>query len=83
MNRGSFRFQLILWSVWTVVQLFLFIGNTLSGEEWALGEYLNIAMLLLGLVFLGYLLYVHRHDERHWKVEEERRADWERRGRAL
>ncbi|MHA7240488.1 hypothetical protein [Arthrobacter sp. TMS1-12-1] len=83
MNRGSFRLQFIIWSVWTVLQLLLFIGNVLSGEEWAFGEYLSAAALLLGLTFLGYLLYVRRRDEHHWRAEEERQADWERRGRAL
>lgn len=83
MNRGNFRLQFIIWSVWTVLQLLLFLGNILSGEEWAFSEYLTAISLLLGLVFLGYLLYVRRRDEHHWKAEEERRADWERRGRAL
>jgi hypothetical protein len=83
MNRGSFRLQFVIWSLWTVLQLFVFIGNALSGEEWATYEYVSAAGLLLGLVYLGYLLYVRRRDEHHWVIEEARRADWERRGRAL
>lgn len=82
-NRGSFRLQFIIWSVWTVLQSLVLIGHTLSGEEWAFGHYLSVAALLLGLTFLAHLLYVRRRDEHHWRVEEERRADWERRGRAL
>jgi hypothetical protein len=83
MNRKSFRLQFILWSVWTVLQLLAFISNALSGERWSSFEYVSAAGLLLGLGYLGYLLHVRRRDEHHWVVEEARRADWERRGRAL
>lgn len=83
MNRGSFRLQFAIWSVWVALQLLLITDNILSGEAWAFGEYLNVSMLVLGLAILGRLLHVRRRDEHFWRAEEERRADWERRGRAL
>ncbi len=83
MNRGSFRLQFIIWSVWTALQSLVIISNTLGSDEWAFGEYLNVFMLLLGLTALGRLLYVRRRDKDFWRIEEALRADWERRGRAL
>lgn len=83
MDRGSFRLQFIIWSVWTALQFLAVTVNALSGTAWAFADYLNLLMLVLGLAALGYLLYVRRRDENFWRDEEERRADWERRGRAL
>ncbi|MHA7146299.1 hypothetical protein ACX80U_16440 [Arthrobacter sp. TmT3-37] len=83
MNRGSFRLQFTIWSVWTALQLLAITNNVLGGEHWAFGEYLNVIMLILGLAALGYFLRVRRRDEHFWRAEEERRADWERRGRSL
>jgi hypothetical protein len=83
MNHGSFWLQFVIWSAWCGLQLLAITNNILGGKDWAFGEYLNVIMLILGLVGLGYLLHVRRHDEHFWRAEDERRADWERRGRAL
>ncbi|WP_140395024.1 hypothetical protein [Arthrobacter sedimenti] len=83
MNRGSFRLQFTIWSVWTALQLLAITNNILGVDGWAFGEYLNVIMLILGLAAPGYLLHVRRRDEHFRRANEEQRADWERRGRAL
>ena len=83
MNRGSFRLQFIIWSVWIALQLLVITGHIRSGEDWAFGEYLHVVMLVMGSAALGRLFHVRRRDEHFWVAEEGRRADWERRGRAF
>jgi hypothetical protein len=41
-----------------------------------------VAALVSAVQFL-YLIRVRRHDEPFWAEEEQRRADWDRRGRQL
>ena len=83
MTRGSFRIQFVLWSIWTALQLVIVVGNLVMGSVWDLGDCLYLAALSLGVAFLGFLLYVRHRDGHFWKDEEAKRADWDRRGRAL
>lgn len=83
MTRGGFRVQFVLWSLWTALQLVMVVGNLVMGTVWDLGDYLSLAGLILGAAFLGFLLYVRRHDGHFWEEEEAKRDDWDRRGRAL
>ncbi|THJ65778.1 hypothetical protein E8P82_10840 [Arthrobacter echini] len=82
-NRGSFRLLFMTWSVLTALQLFAVMINVLGGQDWAFAEYLNVFMVVLGFAVLGYLVQLRRRDEHLWREDEERRADWDRRGRAL
>lgn len=83
MTRGSFRLQFVLWSIWTLLQLVTVVGNLVLGTGQDAWDYLYLAALLLGLVALGFLLYVRHRDSRFWEEDEAKSADWERRGRAL
>lgn len=83
MTRGGFRIQFVLWSIWTVLQLVIVVRHLVLGTVWDLGNFLFLAGLILGVAFLGFLLYVRHHDGHFWEDEEAKRADWDRRGRAL
>jgi hypothetical protein len=83
MTRGGFRVQFVLWSLWTALQLVMLARNLVVGTVWDLGDYLSLAGLILGVASLGFLLYVRHHDGHLWEEEEAKRADWDRRGRAL
>ena len=83
MTRGSFRFQFVLWSIWTVLQLVVLVMRLVSQTVWDPVDYLVLAALILGVVFVGFLLYVRRHDGHFWDEEEAERDDWDRRGRGL
>jgi hypothetical protein len=83
MTREAFRIQFVLWSIWTALQLVVVVINLVAGTVWDLGDYLSLTALILGVAFLGFLLYVRHHDGHFWKEEEAKRADWDRRGRAL
>ena len=83
MTRGGFRFQFVLWSIWTILQLVAVAINLAAGTVWDLGDDLSLTGLILGVAFLGFLLYVRHHDGPFWEEEEAKRADWDRRGRAL
>lgn len=83
MTRGGFRYQLVLWSIWTVLQLVVVVINLVSDSVWDLGDYLFFTALILGVTYLLFLLYVRHHDGHFWEEEEAKRADWDRRGRAL
>ncbi|MEV7648497.1 hypothetical protein [Arthrobacter sp. NPDC089319] len=81
-TRGGFRFQFVLWSTWTALQLVIVVMKLGSGT-WDVGDYLFVAALILGVAILGFLLYVRHHDGRFWEAEEAKMSDWDRRGRAL
>lgn len=83
MTRGGFRVQFVLWSFWTALQLVMTVRNLAGGTVWDLGNYLSLAGLILGAAFLGFLLYVRHHEGHFWEEDEAKRADWDRRGRAL
>jgi hypothetical protein len=83
MTRGGFRAQFVLWSIWTALQLVVVVLNLASGTVWSLGDYLFSAALILGVGYLCFLLYVRHRDGHFWEEEEAKRADWDRRGRAL
>lgn len=83
MTRGAFRFQLVLWSIWTALQLVVVVINLAAGTVWDLGDYLAVTGLALGVVYVGCLLYLRHRDGHFWEEEEAKRADWDRRGRAL
>lgn len=83
MTRGAFRWQFVLWSLWTVLQLVSAIMHLASATVWASKDYWTLIALIFGVSALVYLLYVRHHDGRFWEEEEARRADWERRERAL
>jgi ATP/ADP translocase len=83
MTRGGFRVQFVLWSAWSALQLVMLVGHLIEGTVWDLGGYLSVMALILGMAFLGFLLYVRHHDGHFWEQEEAQRAEWERRGRAL
>jgi hypothetical protein len=83
MTRGGFRIQFVLWSIWTALQMVVVIINVARRTVWDLGDYLFLAVLVLGLTFLGYLLYVRHYDGHFWEEEEALRREWDRRGRAL
>lgn len=83
MTRGGFRVQFVLWSIWTALQFVIVVRKLVLGTAWNLGEYLFLAGLILGVAFLGFLLYVRHHDGHFWEDEEAKRADWDRRGRSL
>lgn len=82
-NRGNFRLLFVMWSAMTALQLFAVMVNVFGGQDWALGEFFDLLMVVVGLAALGYLAHLRRRDEHLWTAEEERRADWDRRGRAL
>jgi len=83
MTRGAFRIQFVLWSISTALLLVVVVVNLVAGTVWGLGDYLSLTALILGVAFLGFLLYVRHHDGHFWEEEEAKRADWDRRGRAL
>ncbi|MFF1385194.1 hypothetical protein ACFVWT_16665 [Arthrobacter sp. NPDC058288] len=83
MTRGGFRVQFVLWSLWSALQLVMVVRNMAVGTVWDLGDYLSLAGLILGVASLGFLSYVRPHGGRFWEEEEAKRADWDRRGRAL
>jgi hypothetical protein len=83
MTRGAFRFQFVLWSIWTALQLVIVVVNVAAGTVWDLGDYLALAGLALGIIYLGCLLYLRHRDGHFWEEDEAKRADWDRRGRAL
>lgn len=83
MTRGDFRTQFVLWSIWTALQLVVVVINMVVDTHWDWGDYLFLIGLILGVGFLGFLLYVRHHDGPFWEEEEAKRADWDRRGRAL
>lgn len=83
MTRGTFRVQIVLWSVFLALQLVVLINNFSKGSAWDLGEYLSLAMVILAAIYLARLLYVRHYDGHFWDEEEAARADWDRRGRAL
>jgi hypothetical protein len=83
MTRGGFRVQFVLWSLWTALQLVMVARNLVVGTVWDPGDYLSLAGLILGVASLGLLLYVRHHDGHFWEEEEAKRANWDRRGRAL
>lgn len=83
MTRGGFRFMFVGWTFMAVMQLVELILFWVAGKPWELASYLWLATLLIALGGLVYLLYVRRHDRHFWDEEEARRADWDRRGRAL
>ncbi|ALE06205.1 hypothetical protein AL755_13245 [Arthrobacter sp. ERGS1:01] len=83
MTRGGFRFQFVLWSIWTGLQLVVLVIRLGMGSVWDPVDYLVLAALILGVVFLVFLLYVRHHDGHFWDEEEATRDDWDRRGRGL
>lgn len=83
MTRGAFRIQLVLRSIWAALQLSIVVLNPASRTVWDLGDYLSLAALILGVGYLCFLLYLRHHDGHCWDEEEAKRADWDRRGRAL
>lgn len=83
MTRGGFRIQLVLWSIWTALQLVIAFRNLVVLTVWDPGDYLSLVALIFGVAVLGFLLYVRHHDGHFWEDEEAKRADWDRRGRAL
>lgn len=82
-NRGNFRLLFVMWSAMTALQLFAVMVNVFGGQDWAFREYLSVFIVVVGLAALGYLAHLRRRDEHLWTAEEGRRADWDRRGRAL
>ncbi|MDQ0028784.1 hypothetical protein J2S89_000592 [Arthrobacter bambusae] len=83
MKRGAFRWQFVIWSLWTVLQLVSVIMQLASATVWDSRDYWSLIALIFGVAGLVYLLYVRHHDGRFWEEEEAARADWDRRGRAL
>ncbi|ALV47113.1 hypothetical protein MB46_18085 [Arthrobacter alpinus] len=83
MTRGGFRVQFIWWSIWTALQLVIIVMKLIFESVWDLSDYLFVAAVILGLVALGFLLYVRHHDGHFWDAEDATRDDWDRRGREL
>lgn len=83
MTRGGFRLQFVLWSIWTALQLVAVIINMIVETHWDWGDYLFLTGLIFGVGVLGFLLYVRHHDGHFWEEEEAKKADWDRRGKAL
>lgn len=83
MNRGAFRLQAVLWSFIALLQLVMLTRNVLAGDPWDWPNALNLVVLVLAVANVGWLLYVRRRDSSFWDEEEARKADWDRRGRAL
>ncbi|MGO4434168.1 hypothetical protein AB4Y88_13005 [Paenarthrobacter sp. RAF9] len=83
MTRGAFRLQIVIWSLWTVLQLVSVIMHLASATVWASKDYWTLIALIFGVAALGYLLYVRHNDGRFWEEEEAATAERHRRGRAL
>jgi hypothetical protein len=81
MTRGGFRWQLTLWVVLTLNPIWQLVARV--NEPWDGFHYFLVAWLALCLASLAFLLYVRHHDGHFWDEEEDRRADWDRRGRQL
>jgi hypothetical protein len=64
-------------------QLVVLILFWVAGKPWELASYLWLATILVALGGLAFLLYVRRNDRPFCDEEEARRAEWDRRGRAL
>lgn len=83
MTRGGFRFMFVGWIFLALTQLVALILFWVAGKPWEIGSYLRLATLLIALGGLAYLMRIRHHDGHFWDEEEARRADWDRRGRAL
>lgn len=83
MTRGGFRALFIWWSIWAALQLVIIVMKLVFESVWDLSDYLFVAAVILGLVALGFLLYVRHHDGHFWDAEDATRDDWDRRGREL
>ncbi|MFF2317941.1 hypothetical protein ACFVTE_16920 [Arthrobacter sp. NPDC058097] len=83
MTRGGFRFLFVAWTATALFQLVVLILFWVAGKPWELASYLWLATILVALGGLAFLLYVRRNDRPFWDEEEARRAEWDRRGRAL
>jgi hypothetical protein len=83
MTRGGFRFFFIVWTFMALMQMVVLILFWVAGKPWELSSYLWLAVLLVTLGGLVYLIYVRRADRSFWEEDEAKRADWDRRGRAL
>jgi hypothetical protein len=83
MTHGGFRFMFVVWTAMALLQLVVLILFWMAGKPGDLGSYLRLATLLVALGGLVFLLYVRRNDRPFWDEEEARRAEWDRRGRAL
>lgn len=75
--------QFIVWSIWTALQLVIVVMKLIFESIWDISDYLFVGTLILGVVVLGFLLYVRHHDGHFWKAEEATRDEWDRRGREL
>lgn len=83
MTRGGYRLQFIVWSIWTALQLVIVVMKLIFESIWDISDYLFVGSLILGVVVLGFLLYVRHHDGHFWEAEEATRDEWDRRGREL
>ena len=83
MSRGGTRFLGVVWTFMALTQAARVLAVVLSGDPWDWGDTLALSALVASLAGVGWLLYVRHRDSSFWDEEEARRADWERRGRAL
>lgn len=83
LTRESLRFQLTIWSIWTLLQFALVVLHLVSAGGWEPWDFIYLAAFVFGVALVVHLWRVRHHDRRWWGDEEQRRLDLERRGRAL
>jgi hypothetical protein len=74
MSRGGFRFQFVLWSTRTALQMVIVGTNLVLRGTWDAVDYVSLTAMILGLTFLSFLLHVRRKDGHFRNGEEAKRA---------
>jgi hypothetical protein len=84
MTRGSWKFS--AWSAagLAVMGALLALNKLWSGKGFdAVSFWIYTALFVISVIQFAHLLRVRRNDALFWDEEEDRRADWDRRGRQL
>lgn len=55
MSRGGFRFQFVLWSTWTALQMVIVGTRLVLRGTWDAVDYVSLTAMILGLVCEGWL----------------------------
>ncbi|MGC0237606.1 hypothetical protein [Arthrobacter sp. SD76] len=84
MGRGSWRAQMLLYGLLTLIAAILALGklgmnNTLDVVSFCL----YAVWFLINVGYFVHLIRVSHNDKPFWDEEEALREDWERRGRQL
>ena len=60
--------QFIAWSIWTALQVVIVVMKLIFESIWDISDYLFVGASILGVVVLGFLLYVRHHDGHFWEA---------------